>query len=302
MGGARRLHGLVRRLAASAAALEVLEAGCRSAVAHQVRWAQALEHGSALALFVETPRGMEPENFSSHFETCGCVYWRWFLAQGVEREIRTVLDVGCGGGHATEHFLRRGFDVTGVTCNADEMGECRRRGIRVLAQDFHFLGVPDGSFDMVFSSHSLEHSVSPLFALAEWKRVVRPGGYVMIVVPMPIDGDLRAAFPEHYDPAADALDFAATVGETLSADCLLSADYTCGISPHVFVLSYWQLAWLFRLGGLEMVAGGVEDAISGKADGLAHVDGRLPRDPRRALNGLFLLRKPSGGAQPSSAA
>jgi SAM-dependent methyltransferase len=43
--------------------------------------------------------------------------------------------------------------------------------------------VADGTYDAVLSSHVLEHLANPLAALAEWRRVVRPGGHVLLIVP-----------------------------------------------------------------------------------------------------------------------
>jgi SAM-dependent methyltransferase len=40
-----------------------------------------------------------------------------------------------------------------------------------------------GSYDVVFSSHVIEHLANPLRALAAWRRVTRPGGYMLIVAP-----------------------------------------------------------------------------------------------------------------------
>lgn len=45
------------------------------------------------------------------------------------------------------------------------------------------LPVPDVSVDFVISSHVLEHFTDPIAALVEWYRVVRPGGYVYMIVP-----------------------------------------------------------------------------------------------------------------------
>jgi SAM-dependent methyltransferase len=292
LGRSPSVHGLLRRLVWSDGAVEILGESRNSAAAHQIRWAQALEQGSTLTLFPESPKGQEPENFAEHWKHCRCTYLHWFLDRGVANEVRTILDVGCGGGHTTEHFLRQGFDVTGVTGNPYERIECARRGIKVLEGDFHFLATGEASFDMVFSSHSLEHSISPLFAIAEWKRVVRPGGYVMIVLPMPIEEDLRVAYYDHYDPITDTMDFGATSGEAFSPEGVRPGCYTYGVPSHMFVLSYWQLTWLFRIMGLGLVAAGVEDPVTAEQIGLEHVDGRLPRDPLRALNGLFLLQKP----------
>lgn len=285
-------HRLLRRLGWSYGALVALEGGRDSAAVHQMRWARALEQGSAVSLFVTTPESMRPENFGEHWKNCFCTFWTWFRAQGIEGEIRRVLDVGCGTGFATEHFVRQGFDVTGVTVNPHERDECLQRGIKIHERDFHYMSLPDGGFDLVFSSHSLEHSSSPLFALWEWRRVLRPGGYLMIAIPMPAEQDARAMFPEHCIEATGTLAFPTTGDRALSYAEVCTAASTFGATLHVFVLSYWQLRGLFRLTGFEVVNEAVEDPITWEVLGLEHVDGRLPRDPGHVLNLMFLLRKP----------
>lgn len=44
-------------------------------------------------------------------------------------------------------------------------------------------GLDDGAYDFVLSSHVLEHLANPIKAVLEWKRVVRPGGCLVLVVP-----------------------------------------------------------------------------------------------------------------------
>lgn len=44
-------------------------------------------------------------------------------------------------------------------------------------------GVPDESFDFVYSSHCLEHMRSVEEALRNWLRILKPGGYLYTVVP-----------------------------------------------------------------------------------------------------------------------
>jgi len=38
-------------------------------------------------------------------------------------------------------------------------------------------------YDFCFSSHSLEHIANPLKAVSEWLRIIKEGGYVIIIVP-----------------------------------------------------------------------------------------------------------------------
>lgn len=41
----------------------------------------------------------------------------------------------------------------------------------------------DESYDYVISSHVLEHFFDPIGAIKEWLRVIKPGGYVFMIVP-----------------------------------------------------------------------------------------------------------------------
>jgi SAM-dependent methyltransferase len=56
-------------------------------------------------------------------------------------------------------------------CRADYYGHA-------CALPFH-----DHSLDYILASHVLEHVANPVCALAEWYRVVRPGGHIYLVVP-----------------------------------------------------------------------------------------------------------------------
>jgi predicted SAM-dependent methyltransferase len=44
-------------------------------------------------------------------------------------------------------------------------------------------GVANDAYDLVYSSHCLEHLRDPIAALARWWQVLRPGGHLVVVVP-----------------------------------------------------------------------------------------------------------------------
>lgn len=44
-------------------------------------------------------------------------------------------------------------------------------------------GIADGSYDFVAASHVLEHVANPLRALTEWKRILKPSGTMLLVLP-----------------------------------------------------------------------------------------------------------------------
>ena len=56
----------------------------------------------------------------------------------------------------------------------------------------------DASFDFVHSSHCLEHMRDPIEAMANWIRIVKPGGHLVIMVP---DEDLyeQGVFPSTFN-------------------------------------------------------------------------------------------------------
>ena len=86
----------------------------------------------------------------------------------------SVLHVGCGGA-ALPLFLG---DCHETRLDADE------RGKPDIVANMTALG-DIGQYDIVFCSHALEH-LSPsdvMIALAEFKRVLRPGGVAMVFVP-----------------------------------------------------------------------------------------------------------------------
>jgi SAM-dependent methyltransferase len=53
----------------------------------------------------------------------------------------------------------------------------------LIGEAGHLEGVANASYDAVLASHVIEHLANPLGGLAQWQRVVRPGGHVLLVVP-----------------------------------------------------------------------------------------------------------------------
>ena len=56
-------------------------------------------------------------------------------------------------------------------------------GRQFIAEGADLGAVPVASYDFVLSSHMLEHTANPLRALAEWRRRLRPGGALVLVLP-----------------------------------------------------------------------------------------------------------------------
>lgn len=56
-------------------------------------------------------------------------------------------------------------------------------GRQFISEGSELVDVPDAQYDFLLSSHMLEHSANPLRALATWRRVLRPGGTLVMVRP-----------------------------------------------------------------------------------------------------------------------
>ena len=57
------------------------------------------------------------------------------------------------------------------------------RDADVLRGDMHKMPFPDDSFDIIYSHHTLDHSLNPHKALSEMARVSRPGAVWVFTVP-----------------------------------------------------------------------------------------------------------------------
>lgn len=58
-----------------------------------------------------------------------------------------------------------------------------RIGVQYVCEGNDLREIADNTYDFVLSSHNLEHFANPLKAVAEWKRVVKPGGVILLVLP-----------------------------------------------------------------------------------------------------------------------
>jgi hypothetical protein len=101
----------------------------------------------------------------------------------IANPIKNVLDLGCGEAFCQEVFEGYGIEYVGV-CLGKDFEVCEASGKNVLREDFSFLPFTAGSYDLLYSRHSLEHSPMPLLTLMEWHRVSKR--YVALVLPSPV--------------------------------------------------------------------------------------------------------------------
>lgn len=97
-----------------------------------------------------------------------------------------VLELGCGAGDFSRVLAARGLAVTAVDVSPLQVRLARRRcagsALRFLAADATALGFAPESFDAVVGNAVLHHlDLGP--ALAEVRRILRPGGRIFFAEP-----------------------------------------------------------------------------------------------------------------------
>ena len=95
-----------------------------------------------------------------------------------------LLEVGCGNGAFLHRMRSLGWEVQGVEVDpqAAKIAE-RVLGIPVDAGPLEAAGYPCACFDAVTMNHVIEHVHRPVDLLRECKRVLKPGGHLVVVTP-----------------------------------------------------------------------------------------------------------------------
>ncbi|MBT2368180.1 class I SAM-dependent methyltransferase [Streptomyces sp. ISL-10] len=98
-----------------------------------------------------------------------------------------IVDVGCGDGSAaaTAAPILAGHRIVGVDWSQDALRRARPRLAHVVRGELDRGGLPfaDGCADAVLFSEVVEHLVDPDRALDEVRRILRPGGHLMLSTP-----------------------------------------------------------------------------------------------------------------------
>jgi SAM-dependent methyltransferase len=96
----------------------------------------------------------------------------------------SILEVGCGGGTALELAANRGADVAAIEAAPAfvEIVRGRVSEADVRVGDLQFLPWGDETFDVVMGFNAFQYAADVTEALAEARRVLRPGGLIAMLV------------------------------------------------------------------------------------------------------------------------
>ncbi len=158
-----------------------------------------------------------------------------------------VLDVGCGQGVGLAGFRKDGLNAVGVTLSEEDLSACDRLGHDARRMDQSFLEFSPGEFALVWCRHCLEHSIAPYFTLAEFRRVLVPGGILYVEVPAPDTSCRHEWNPNHYSVLGQSAWLALLTRAGFTVLDAFHINHETGTGPDVY------LGFICRLRGAEPV-------------------------------------------------
>ena len=155
------------------------------------------------------------------------IFHQWpqkLIAAGAICKGEKVLDVGCGTGVLTRELpgcVGATGSVTGFDLSESMLGVARRHcpGVPFHQGSVNTLPFDDASFDVVVSAFMLMFLESPAQALSEMRRVLRPGGRLVVSVWQGLDNNptyaalVKVARDILDDESADSIGWPFSMGE-----------------------------------------------------------------------------------------
>jgi SAM-dependent methyltransferase len=94
-----------------------------------------------------------------------------------------LLEIGFGNAGTLVGMRELGWDVVGIETDPVSVANSRALGLDTRQGALKSHAFPDESFDAIYASHVLEHVHDPLGLLQECRRILKPGGTVVMTTP-----------------------------------------------------------------------------------------------------------------------
>jgi SAM-dependent methyltransferase len=99
--------------------------------------------------------------------------------------------------HSTLCESLSGSEIWGVDTNADGIGELKRMGFKVLVADAESMEL-DRQFDTIFAGELIEHLANPGCFLDCSRRMLKPGGRIVLSTPNPFSVEHVAMYVKKF--------------------------------------------------------------------------------------------------------
>lgn len=117
-----------------------------------------------------------------------------YYFKDLDRRI-AILDICCGDGVGLERLRDLGFiNITGVEIADSKIKNAKKHGkvfkMDVCSGPFNF----DDKFDVIYSSHTLEHVLNPEYTIKQILNFLKDDGFFILVLPYP---DIKSVSTEN---------------------------------------------------------------------------------------------------------
>jgi SAM-dependent methyltransferase len=126
--------------------------------------------------------GVRAEDWANHQEKVVDPLYEGVLARFEVGPATRLLDVGCGAGGFLVKAKARGASIKGLDATPELVAIAKRRlpGSDIGQGELEELPFGEGEFDLVTGFNAFQYAADPVHALEEARRVLRPGGAVIV--------------------------------------------------------------------------------------------------------------------------
>lgn len=97
---------------------------------------------------------------------------------------KKLLDVGSGNGEYLSRMKNLGWTVEGTEFDEKAARFAKERyGVKIHVGDLINIGLPENAYDVITLNHVIEHVYDPEQMLKECKRILVPGGRIVVLTP-----------------------------------------------------------------------------------------------------------------------
>lgn len=114
--------------------------------------------------------------------------WLKFLSKVIEKQPLNILDVGAGTGFVSLLLAELGHTCKGIDLSENMLSKAKEKAEKAGFQNVNFVigdtentKEPEGLYDVVINRHLVWTLPHPEKAIREWKRVLKPGGRLVIM-------------------------------------------------------------------------------------------------------------------------
>jgi 2-polyprenyl-3-methyl-5-hydroxy-6-metoxy-1,4-benzoquinol methylase len=96
-----------------------------------------------------------------------------------------ILDIGCSSGPLIKSLNQQGYQqVYGIDFSKNAISLCVKKRLKQVAvMDAASPAIKADQFDLIIASDILEHLQNDMAALKQWRRILKPNGVMIVIVP-----------------------------------------------------------------------------------------------------------------------